>query len=79
MMAKRKYYATYDEVPPQADPFWEDQRHINRAYTLYRLYMAEMLQVRKTDKAIDRIRRNMYATEDCLNQYIAAIPREEVI
>lgn len=72
---KHGYYEKYDEVPPQKDPAYEDQRHINRAYTLYRLFMAEILQVRNTDAILDRIRRNMYTTEDTLNEYTAVIPR----
>lgn len=71
------YYDVTEEVPPQRNPRYEDQRHINRAALLYRLFMAEILQVRNTDAVLDRIRRNMYTTEDTLHEYVAAIPREK--
>ena len=72
---KEGYYSVYEEAPPQKTVRLEDQRHINRAYTLHRLFMAELLQVRETDNILDRIRRNMYTTEDTLHEYTAAIPR----
>lgn len=75
MQALQGYYEVYEEAPPQSTVLYEDQRHINRAYTLYRLFMAEMLQVRDADNILDRIRRNMYTTEDTLHEYVAAIPR----
>lgn len=48
----------------------EDQRHINRAYRLFRLFMAEMLQVRHTDRILDRIRLTMYTIENTLYEYV---------
>lgn len=68
-------YGIWEEVPPQDNPKWEDQRHLNRAHLLYRLYMAEMLQIRRTNAVIDRIRRTMYVMEDTLSEYVKPIPR----
>ena len=68
-------YGVYEEAPPQKFVVYEDQRHINRAYTLYRLFMAELLQVRETDNILDRIKRTMYTVEDTLHEYVAEIPR----
>lgn len=70
------FYEVWEEVPPQTNPAYEDQRHVNRAYTLYRLFMAEILQVRDVDTVLSRIKRNMYVTEETLHEYTAAIPRE---
>lgn len=73
------YYEVFDDAPPQKNPRYEDQRHINKAYTLYRLFMAEMLQVRDADNIMARIRRNMYVTEETLHDYIGAIPRDKEV
>lgn len=75
-VAKRplSYYSVWEEVPPQDNPRWEDQRHINQAHVLYRLFMAELLQLHSTDAVLDRIRRTMYVVEDTLSEYAKPIP-----
>ena len=71
----RKYYEIRDKVPKQKDAALEEQRHINRAYCLFKAYMREMLLLQHGDVVLDEMRRDMYNTEDRLWQYVQRIPK----
>lgn len=75
-----KYSNGFYEIgmePEFANRDAENQRHLNRAYLLYRQFMAEILQMTEVDNSLARVQRTMYTVEDTLREYVAAIPRDE--